>query len=252
MKKFALLLTLALPMVIASCGDDNDVTLSLNQSNITVNYDGTATLTASEKNVNWSSDNEFVATVDKDGKVEGQHVGTCTITATKNGETATCTVNVVPTDNSFKMPYLVWHATKQQIINNFTGFQLRENNDENSVAYFTNVANSTLPGYLYSLNNGNYTGLYQSTLLVDEDDSLKAYQWLEQYYNEVSTDNDEDFIYADKDKNEVAVLGAIVDEDGETVLGWGAFWTAPDYTSTKSVNAVKEGKVAARNLLKNK
>lgn len=251
MKKFALLLTLALPMVIASCGDDNDVTLSLNQSNINVNYDGSATLTASEKNVTWGSDNEFVATVDKDGKVEGVHVGTCTITATKNGETATCTVNVLPTDNTFKMPYLVWHATKQQIINNFTGFQLLENNNENSVAYFTNVANSTLPGYLYSLNNGNYTGLYQSTLLMEKEDAVNAMLWLEQYYKDITTDADEDVIFADKDNNEVA-LGAIVDDDGETILSYGAFWTAPDYTSTKSVNAVKEGKVAARNLLKNK
>ncbi|SDL27023.1 Leucine rich repeat-containing protein [Sarcina sp. DSM 11001] len=61
----------------------------------------TATITPSDatvKSIIWTSSDDSVATVDKDGKVEGQKAGTATITATAadgSGATATCTVTVL-------------------------------------------------------------------------------------------------------------------------------------------------------------
>lgn len=57
----------------------------------------TATITpsnASYKTVNWTSDNESVATVDENGKVTAISVGTAKITATADGKTATCSITV--------------------------------------------------------------------------------------------------------------------------------------------------------------
>lgn len=250
MKKFALLLAVALPMAFASCGDDNDASFTLSQSSVELNYKGNTTLTASEKNVTWGSSDEFVATVSDNGKIEAKHVGTATITATKNGETATCKVTVVPTNNQFVMPYMTWKASAAQIESAFNGFQKGSNSTDNELVYYTNAANYTLPGYLYRLNATGYTGLYQSQLLVETTDQVSVYNWMEQYYNEVSTDDDEDFIYADNSGKEVAALGAIIDDDTYETLGWAAIWTAPDYTGTRGVSMIKEAKAAALKVLK--
>jgi len=82
--------------------------VSLNESAITIkeesNYILTATITpanATNKNVEWNSDNEKVATVEN-GKVTGVSEGTATITAkTKDGGfSATCKVTVSKKDDS--------------------------------------------------------------------------------------------------------------------------------------------------------
>ncbi len=49
---------------------------------------------AADKTVTWTSNNEQVATVDKDGVVTGVAAGTATITATAGDASATCTVTV--------------------------------------------------------------------------------------------------------------------------------------------------------------
>lgn len=249
MKKFALLLTVALPMMIASCGDDNDATLKINEGNITISYEKSSNLTASEKNVTWSSDNEFVATVDSKGKVEAKHVGTCNIYAKKDGKTAAVEVTVVPTDNSFVMPYLTWKASVNQVKSAFTGFQLySESNTE--LQYFTDVKTFSYPAYLYSFNAANYNGLYQADLIVTQEQAEMLYPWLEQYYEEVTTDEDLDLIFVD-DKGHEIVFGALTDNaTGEELGYWSAIWTAPDYT-TKSASTVKEAKAAAIRMIKN-
>ena len=52
--------------------------------------------TATDKSITWTSDNEVVATVDSNGKVTAESVGTATITATAGDKSATCTITVKP------------------------------------------------------------------------------------------------------------------------------------------------------------
>lgn len=49
---------------------------------------------ATNQEVNWTSDDESVATVDRDGLVTAEGVGSATITATVDGVSDTATVNV--------------------------------------------------------------------------------------------------------------------------------------------------------------
>lgn len=74
--------------------------VTLNQTEATVDVDGTITLTASaspiyadNQNVVWTSSNETVATV-ANGVVTGHVEGNATITATIDGKTATCAITV--------------------------------------------------------------------------------------------------------------------------------------------------------------
>lgn len=89
-----------------TCDDTMSVKISvasveLSQTEITLEVDGTATLTAAvtpdnatNKTVTWESDKESIATVDKNGKVTAIAQGTAKITATADGKSANCTVTV--------------------------------------------------------------------------------------------------------------------------------------------------------------
>ena len=81
----------------------------LNKSAETLTEGDTTTLTATvlpenttySKNVNWSSNNEAVATVSEDGTVTAKSAGTAIITATsENGKTASCTITVNKKDTN--------------------------------------------------------------------------------------------------------------------------------------------------------
>lgn len=75
--------------------------VTLNKSEITLNINGTETLTATvkpdnatNKTVTWTSDKPEIASVDNSGKVKAVAKGTAIITATANGKSAICTVTV--------------------------------------------------------------------------------------------------------------------------------------------------------------
>lgn len=51
-------------------------------------------LSGASRKVIWKSSNPYIATVTNKGKIQGRHVGNCTITATTGGRTYTCSITV--------------------------------------------------------------------------------------------------------------------------------------------------------------
>jgi uncharacterized protein (TIGR02145 family) len=86
-------------------GEDNSIPptgITLNESALMLSVGDTETLyatvrpsNATNKNVTWTSNNTFVATVDSAGKVTAVAKGTATITAQVGDVTATCAVNCI-------------------------------------------------------------------------------------------------------------------------------------------------------------
>lgn len=198
MKKFLILA--ALPLMLAACGNDDDEpkTVTLDYTELGVNYDAEAKLKASEKNCTWTSNNEFVATVDNDGTVKGIHVGKAVITVTsKDGATAKCNVTVNPTNTNFQLPYLSFGATRQQVIeemktsawDNFS----QDYDDDDSLGYLSN-ANDGFPSYSYAFNANGRLASAAMIMPVSMDDAERGwdfYGFLLQYYEDYGiTGND--------------------------------------------------------------
>ncbi|MCM1368681.1 MAG: Ig-like domain-containing protein [Roseburia sp.] len=93
-------------LCLTACNGGSDTvaveSVTLSQTTLTLEIDGTETLTATvtpdnatDKTVTWSSSAPTIATVDNAGKVTAKAEGTATITATTaNDKTATCAVTV--------------------------------------------------------------------------------------------------------------------------------------------------------------
>lgn len=86
---FILIASLLLPNVASAAK------LSKKKVELSVNDTITLTLTDTDCKVTWTSSNKKVASVSKKGKVVAKKKGTTVITATTNGESFTCKVNVV-------------------------------------------------------------------------------------------------------------------------------------------------------------
>ncbi|MDE7081785.1 MAG: Ig-like domain-containing protein [Muribaculaceae bacterium] len=198
-KKFLLLLVAALPMVFASCGDDNEepidpVNISLGVSAFDVNYNADYQLECNIDGATFTSSDPFVATVDQSGKVTGKHVGQAKIKASYDGYSVQATVNVLPTNTDFEMPILSWGASMNRIkslVEANPDMQPAEVNDDNALGYTTN---GLLPGYSYNFVSDKLTAATMTvTSKQDEDGNL--YGYLLQYYKEYGEDSDTGAIY---------------------------------------------------------
>ena len=112
-----------------SATPDNSPSITLDKTELTLDYLKTAVLTATVKNskdtVTWSTSNDKAVTVDSNGKIKAVEEGTAVITAAITGKSATCkvTVNKVPLETVI----------------------LSENFDDGTSKYYTKRVTSTDP-----------------------------------------------------------------------------------------------------------
>lgn len=178
MKKFALMLAVAMPVLaMTSCGDDEVTDVTLDQNTMSVNYQAEGQLKASENGGTWASANEFVATVDNKGKVQGVHCGVTTITYSKDGSSASCQVTVTPTNTNFTLPILTWGATKATVKSNISNLYL-VTEDATTLSYGQDNQGS-LPRYDYNFTND---ALDASGLYMTKAQSAGFADFIKQYY----------------------------------------------------------------------
>lgn len=104
----------AVVFILASCSGSDDEKFSINKNKLTLHYEETEQLTASES-AEWISENEFVAGVSSDGLVEGGHVGKTNIVATAAGGSAVCEVEITPVYSTYIEPFLEFGASKETV-----------------------------------------------------------------------------------------------------------------------------------------
>lgn len=230
MKKFAWILALALPLGFTSCDstDDQDKTLSLDRTTLTLDYNTNATLTANIEGCLWDTDDTYVATV-RNGVVTANHVGQTTITASKDGQTATCRITVVPVNNFVAtFPLLTWGSTYAQVKDNFSSSTFIFNGDvsseaDNMMMFGTNTSTG-YPWYIYLFNQGGQSGLTASSVTfdnaIDSFDSLNEFAL--QYYIRQGTDDDAVIYYNAENKADATLRVVLqpVNDYSDAQLVW--------------------------------
>lgn len=230
MKKFALLLGLALPLAFTSCSNDEEPSsLTLDKTSVTINYGENVTISASEKNVTWTSGNDFVATVEN-GKIVGAHAGSTTITVTKDGKTAYCNVTVKTTNDNFDT-IIDWGLTPSQV-KDYMPNTLTLLIEEPGELLYT-LDNEAFPwfGFLFDANDKlEGSSIYFTDAQFDEYD-FNGY--LNQRYTKLGTE-DEGTLYADAYTRANANIAVIVNYDAEEDV-WTANWMPMTHVGTKAL-----------------
>lgn len=247
MKKFFFYLAAMLPLfALTACGDDEE-TIEIDPAAVVLNYDESKTLKASEKNCVWSSDDEFVATVDNNGKVTAMHVGETVIYAEKDGLIGGCRVKVEATNNNFTEPVLTWGltttATKKAVAAQNLGLGEPEIDTDSDLGYTTN---GTFPMYVYSFVNN---GLASASLSVTEemDETKDLGEFLDQRYYMYS-DDDLNYYYIDAMRESDATLKIRYGFDLE--LDCVSVYYTPISKGSRSIEAENEAVKANRETLR--
>ncbi|MEJ8598085.1 Ig-like domain-containing protein [Riemerella anatipestifer] len=90
-----------------------EVTMKYNQKQkFVIKNDKTGVLDSS---FSWKISDEKRGTIDANGLLTAEKIGTFYVIATKNGKTVTSKVDVTPCETFFKEPSMIWGATKKLI-----------------------------------------------------------------------------------------------------------------------------------------
>ena len=172
MKKF-LFLSLA-TLLMVGCSKDDDVKLSLSTNSVSLYSEDTEKVTASE-NVTWSSDDEFVATIDKSGTITGEHVGkTMIIAAGDNGE-GKCAVEVKAKYNTYADPVFEFGVSKSTIKSK----EKRTLDTEKEESLLFKPEKSTIGGVGYLFENGKMNAI---AINVKTSSAMEATKFLIERY----------------------------------------------------------------------
>lgn len=243
MKKFCMLLLAALPILAVSCGNDDpdpvdpvDINFDLTQLRIDYGKDGQ--LKCNIEGAEIKSDNPFIATVDPSGKVTAKHVGETKIRATYDGHSATATVTVLPTNDNFVTPLLLWGASMDQI-------KLKMSQTDNMVAIADMPENSlgyttagNLPVYSYSFVTNRLTSAGM-TITEEQDEQGDMTEFLTQRYKMYGDNGDTGemfFCNADEVKDATVLVSYGMDLESDDPV-FNVIWRENDGTKTRATGA---------------
>lgn len=134
----------------------------------------------------YSSSDEYVATVDENGLVSGNHVGECIINiSTADGISTECTATIKPRSSLYKEPYLTIGGT----VSDVKAYEKRTIYTETSTAIAYKGENSNIRYVMYLFEGGKMTSatvLFANTSYCVEE----AYNYLSERYDLVGTDGE--------------------------------------------------------------
>lgn len=142
-KLLRLLFGLVAIITITSCSKSNDDDLNIPQ-NITIEVGEDYSLNINRE---WSTNKDFVATVDGSGKITGSHVGECDIVSGENK----CHVTVKPNYTLYREPYFDVNMSKEYVMSLY-GEPYNVSSNGNIVMYET--GQDSAPYIMYTFEDG--------------------------------------------------------------------------------------------------
>ena len=183
MKKFFVAMAFAMPLVFASCEKNDEPNVLPEGMSINVYETGDLEVAG-----NWTSSNEFVATVDKKGKVTTHHVGEAVLTLVDGTQTTSCTITVNPVNTSYTFPSFAWGSDVNAVKNYCSTLTLLEEvSDEEGGWILSYLTGSEFPGYIYYIP---VEGLAATSIVVDINDSDNWEAFMYQYFADIEEDEE--------------------------------------------------------------
>lgn len=146
----------------------------------------------------WSSWNKFIATVWHNGKITGQHVGTCTINCPYDERR--CKVVVEPNVTLFRDPITRWGMDKGDVISR-EGNDYQMDSETGIITYNTENHIAPYVGYKFTNNKLTMTLLFISSTYKED-----AYKHLEERYK-FAYNQDGSYVFIDRDTyNEASTI----------------------------------------------
>lgn len=144
-------------MLFTSCENSK---MKISPSHVTLHFEEEVGLTVTDNhsNVTWATDDDFVASVNYNGIVTAEHVGTTTITAKDGKEDAYCSVSVTPEYYTYNEPIMDWGCSKQTLISKKG---TPDSNQSDVVAYIQSESKGIIEMYKFEYGKlvMSYVGL---------------------------------------------------------------------------------------------
>lgn len=160
-KVYFLLSVLFLTTLFTSCKDDEKEGLSISPKdmNLVAGQSGTIKVNGGTSGNQFTSGNEYIATVTNDGVVEAIRVGETEITVRdKNNASAKCKVKVTGKSKMYTEPYLQFGASKSKV----KSFEKRTllNEDTDALSYYgeNNYVSTVI--YMFKNNKLESSGVF--------------------------------------------------------------------------------------------
>lgn len=208
------LLVFALIALLWGCEDDKKQgNAKLNSSSVELKFGQTKQLSVEDGVVkSWTSDDEFVAFVDKKGLVTAMHIGKTNIQAFIDGQMLGCEVTVNPTYNSFKEPLTTWGASVSAIKSAEKRTLIAEEFDGIDGALGYEEPRTILLAYFFR----DYKLESSAVLLALTFNAEELATFLSERYEILGETDDGIFVWASKDRENL--VGVEVDEQGFFVM----------------------------------
>ena len=210
MKKLGLLVCTILLLV--AC-EESSKTLQLSPSSITLHYEETQQVKVLDQpgSFEWSTENDFHATVSSTGEINAGHVGSTVIMAKQGKNEGTCSVKIIPKYYLYDTPYFGWGKTMNQI-KNVLGNPYQT--QENTLTYVLSESDGIVASYKFT--DSKLTSIY--VLINKKNATTLAYYLVERYQPFNVDDNNAYFIDAmDFDKATLVVMMSTISSGSSLV-----------------------------------
>ena len=204
-KVFLILAAMLSAFAFTSCSSDDDSTVSLAESAVTLKVDENKQLKASGNVKKWGSENEFIASVSIRGLVTANHVGETQVMANGSNGSAICKITVQPKYTYYIEPLCKEGITKSDV----KKYEKRNLRSESTDGLFYNGENTLVTAVAYQFDSNGYLK-YVLLMIPHHNSSVLAQQlinFLLERYNPVA---DIDGVYTFIDANSVKTANKIV------------------------------------------
>lgn len=218
-KFVGLMLMAVMSIGFISCGsddDDNEPSISVTPSSVVMHFDETKQLNVKGTTAtSWTVEDDFIASVEQTGLVNGRHVGSTKIRVSDGKKSAFCDVTITPKYSLIDTPILNWGTSKSSVESSETHSSLSSSSSDYLMYDYT--LGSTACIIMYGFENNK---LETVMAVLNRSLFVTAGYYLMERYQPVYVGDDDQYLFIDamtEPKAKTVVMLSFQKIDGSNV-----------------------------------